>query len=737
MWNDALVPHIAAAFLKGIERLKEKEFLQFRLIEYIPLPSDFNHNRYCKRIVEHIICGAKSMNILRSRTGEWISPNQAVITSTEVIDGTPLFDDEDIRRFHNRLSRKFVSREYRQTGLLEELGCIRFTSHDVRLMIQRRDFAFPEKSNEWIAKLFIYLFQSVKNDRDHLLNLRFLKARTADGRTVWLSRKDHIVLSNPIIKVPEFIELTTLDADFEAAIRMDSHAKYFLDARLGVHQISYAYIVQQIISAHRTLTGNSECAEILLHHARYLYQNGIGVDFGWAPFNQFRLKLQSGFHFLNHKNGHDIAANLVQDTEFDIGYGRQCRLSEIASPRIRILSAQYNSMPKLLTFFAIPKFPALSIDDELSDFFKLDLAPATRGDNHLLHLLVEEELWTNVPIPTRTALYSELRKIRVRCTDGTFQPLETCFLPTSELAPLLYCTNILDLVDPDDRKWAGLKSLGVTLQPDAKLYLGKLRQLKGQTISDIAAFKDDVIATYIALLKYYREEDKKLVWFIAIVFGTNLSDTFNQDSLLLTKVVGETPTWMRPLDVLKHVPSFCGHTMRFDVPCLTATPKNTLCEILSINAWDDEQHLLAELEAFQRRGPLVSQESCQYVFVALKHLHLKRTSPTPFWINQILQLPIFPIKNPDGTSSFGAPDDRVFVADSPSLNHHIVDQVRVLDFCGQDIYAVLPLLRLLPLNFISLFETSKRVQIGGTTSLHATANYLLRQSKGHIARSCR
>jgi len=675
------------------------------------------------------------MSILRSRTGEWISPNQAMITPTEaIIDETPLFDDEDISRFHIRLSRKFVSSKYHQTSLLEELGCIRFTNYDIRLIIQRRDFPFSEKSNGWIAKLFIYLSQSVKSDRDHLLNQKFLKTHTGDGRTVWLSRKDHVVLSNPIIKVPEHIDLTTLDADFEAAIHKDPQAKYFLDARLGIHQISYAYIVQQIISAHRALTRYSECVEILLRHARYLHQNGIGgVNFGWGPFDQFRSKLQSGFHFLDHENGHDIAANLVQDTEFDVGDGRQCRLSDIGSTRVHILNAQYNSMPKLLTFFAIPRFPALVISNRLSDFFKLDLAPATQGDNRLLHLLMDEELWTNVPILMRTALYSELRQIRVRCTDGTFQPLETCFLPTSELAPLLYCTNTLDVADPDNVKWTLLKSFGVTLQPDVKLYLGKLRELKGQTISDIAIFKEDVMATYIALLNYYRKEEQKLIWFVSVVFRTDFSDAFNQDSLLLMKVVGKNATWMRPLDVLTNIPSFCVYTTRFEVHYLTATHKNALCEILNVKTWNDERHLHAELEAFQQCGLPVSQESCHYVFMALKRLELK-TSPTPFWINQVLQLPIFPIRNPDGTRSFGSLDDDVFVPNSPSLNHHIVDQVRVLDFCGEDIYAVLPLLRLCPVIFISLFETDRDVQIGGTTSLHATANYLLRKARAHIAR---
>jgi hypothetical protein len=516
-WNNALVDRIAETFLKGIERLKKMEALKFRLIEYIPVPSDFSHNAYCQQIVNRIISSLKEMDILWSRRGEWISPVHAFMTPPEFIaDRTPLFDDDDINLvLRSYPLRKFISDEYTQNSLLQILGCISLNWHNVRQMIQRRDFPFSEKSNECLAKLFGYLSRSISGDKDHLLQLKFLKSRKVDESIVWLSRTDHVVFPDTI-KVPDYIDLTTLDPDFTAAILRDENAKYFLTARLGITEISYGYIVTQIIKAHNDIArGNlQDCAQILMHHAQYLAEIGFRTNLEWNPFQQFQFKLKSGFRFLDHKDDHDIAANVVQDTEFDIGGGRKCRLSQANSPRIRLLNSRYAPMIKFLSFFDIPRFPPLATGDRLSDFYK-DLAPITQGDNRLLYLLIEHELWGTLSLSTKNKLYSELRLLDAKCENGTLQALESCYLRSHKLAQFLVPgMNILDLADPDHAKWESLKNFGVMLLPDAKYYLEKLRQLKSsQSVSDIPTFKAEVTKTYSALLNFYAAEDQMLIRF--------------------------------------------------------------------------------------------------------------------------------------------------------------------------------------------------------------------------------
>jgi hypothetical protein len=515
-WNNALVDRIAKTFLKGIERLKKMESLKFRLIEYIPVPADFTHNEYCKQIVDRIISGLKHIEILWSRSGMWISPSCALITPSEFfVDGTPLLGDDDIVRSHP--SRIFISSKYvAETPLLRILGCIPLNLHNVRQIIQRRDFPWSEKSNEWLTKCFVYLSRTIGNDRDHLLQLKFLKSRKADGSIVWLSRTDHVVLPTSTIKVPDYIDLATLDSDLNSTILQNHTARYFLTARLGVTEISYGYIVIQIINTHKAIARHQDCAQILMNHAQYLFETGFKTDLGANPFQQFRAKLQSAFRFLDHKDGHDIAANVVQDAEFDIGHGRKCRLSQIDSHRISRLNSEYASMTKLLLFFDIPRFPPLATSDSLSPFYEVDLAPLTQGDNRLLHLLMDRDLWKLLPASMKNKLYSQIRRLEAKCEDGTFHSLETCFLRTSQVASLLIPgMNVLDLAEPDDAKWELLMHFGVTLLPDAKLYLEKLRQFKSsQVVPDaISTFREEVTQTYVALLKYYKVEDQKLMRF--------------------------------------------------------------------------------------------------------------------------------------------------------------------------------------------------------------------------------
>lgn len=511
-WNKALAKRIAGTFITGLERIKETDAFTFRLIEYIPLPAEFSHNQYCSKIAKHILNGIKTEKILRSESREWISPMQATLAPDDL---TSVFDDADLEALKLSPPPKFVSESYTEKSLLLTLGCRLLEGKDVRQIIQRQSFDFSVRSNECIAKLFIFLNGFIHGDKDSLLNLNFIKARNAYGKEVWLSRRDHVATQSNIT-LPKYVQLTTLDPDFESTICRYPVAEYFLQARLGITELPYAYIVQQILSAHNQTRPNSLYVEMLLHHAQYLSENGIQSAFEWDnPFARFRGKLQKGFHFLNHANGHDLAENLFQDSVINIGGGRQYRLAETL-PR-RTLNSLYNSMPELITFFDIPKFPPISSGEKLSSFY-VDVAQATSADNLLLHLLTEKEIWagwTGLSSSTKETVSKEIRTIAVKCTSGSLHPLETCYLPTSELSPLLLSNdmNVLDVPEPDDAKWKVLKTFGVTLQPDAKLYLSKLKQLKQQSSqSDGPKFSKELKTIYMALPRLCQtDEEKRLI----------------------------------------------------------------------------------------------------------------------------------------------------------------------------------------------------------------------------------
>jgi hypothetical protein len=170
-WNITLAKRIAETFITGLERLKEMKAFTFRLIEYIPLPAEFTHNPYCANIAKNILDGIKIKTILRSKSGDWISPNQGTLAP----DGlASLFDDADLAALNSYWPPpKFVSESYTQKDLLRKLGCRVLDWQDVRQIIQRHVFDFSVRPKEAIAKLFIYLNGQIKHDKDHLLNLRF------------------------------------------------------------------------------------------------------------------------------------------------------------------------------------------------------------------------------------------------------------------------------------------------------------------------------------------------------------------------------------------------------------------------------------------------------------------------------------------------------------------------------------------------------------------------------------
>jgi hypothetical protein len=211
---------------------------------------------------------------------------------------------------------------------------------------------------------------------------------------------------------------------------------------------------------------------------------------------------------------------------------------------------------------------------------------------------------------------------------------------------------------------------------------------------------------------------------------TDFRDAFNRDELLLWEVDSVSISWIRPSGVLINVPPFVQYTRRFPDLNLKAMQKNAFCEILGIENWDDERHLYVELSNFQLSDPTVSPETCRYIFLAFKQFASHVSDTLLSWITQQR---VFPIRNPDSTKSFACCDESIFVPDSAPLNKYIEDRVRILDFGGKDVYTLLPLLRHLPLKFISSYEAHD-VQIGGIPSQHSTANILLQESRNPLAR---
>lgn len=131
----------------------------------------------------------------------------------------------------------------------------------------------------------------------------------------------------------------------------------------------------------------------------------------------------------------------------------------------------------------VRKLPFLLDQSRVSKFFTHDLAPKRQGDNRLLYLLAEPEIWDGINYANKAAIQNELQKVTAFCEDKCLRDLRQCYLRTRELTALLTPEmNALQLSDPNNGKWRFLQDLGVTIRPNLKLYLDKLRWLKAGSI---------------------------------------------------------------------------------------------------------------------------------------------------------------------------------------------------------------------------------------------------------------
>lgn len=171
------------------------------------------------------------------------------------------------------------------------------------------------------------------------------------------------------------------------------------------------------------------------------------------------------------------------------------------------------------------------------------------------------------------------------------------------------------------------------------------------------------------------------------------------------------------------------------------TLSGSLANLLAVPIWSDKKYLEHELQRFQNSESTPSNLS-RYIYQCILRLVIfvpapqERSSNCPEWIQNILKLAVFPITNPDQSHDRGALHDRTFVPDSPLLNKILSTKVRLLDFRGEDVSKLFPLLRWAnsSLSYLSTYDDEKYLQIEGQESIYTEAMDLLSRSKKYDAR---
>jgi hypothetical protein len=416
--------------------------------------------------------------------------------------GTPFFPEEDLR-FLGSGFWSYLAPDYSTPArmrVLHALGCKTFGPDQIREIVSHREFHFTTKSTEWIARFFQFLEEWKLRPSDTLLTLPFLKV--ASG--TWMKKAANVVIQMPNLPLPPQVSLQALDPEFVATLRKNHHAFNFLTNVLGVREATHVVIVDRILYAQKNVLRSNPA--VLEAHARYLSSH-------WPKFREqlsphSRARLVQEFKFLDSNWNHGTAKDMTQNTQLDTGTGSKYRLVDIQSSRVRILNRLYGDLfSDFIQTFSIRALPPLRSRYELNDFYRRDLAPSETGDNRLLTVLMEPQLWDGVP----SSMAQDCGKIGVMCRNG-LKPLKSCYIATQELAPLLTDDmNVLVVADPDSSKWHRLAGMGVTFEPDAKLFVDQLMRLKKTFQSSDMTRVDSIYQSLVKHLQGGTNKDREFV----------------------------------------------------------------------------------------------------------------------------------------------------------------------------------------------------------------------------------
>ena len=487
-WNRELGIKIAGSFMKAIPGLKKIPSIVTRFIEYIPNPEDLVYDRFLQQIAQRIVQNLKTEPILLSRGEEWITPSEAMIVPPEfIIAGEPLFDEDTLNEFtessppYRYLSAGAAYTTSRCQMVLKVLNCQTFSIEIVLQIVKHPLFAFSQMPESWLPMFFVVLYKLSPQNNSRFLDLPFLKLQNGE----WASRATSIYIPNSWVALPDQIDLDTLDPAFWDAIEKYPYASRFLTNSLGLKKLTNERVIETIINYHIKIgKGPSNISStVLLEHAQYLSElipEVLELSPNWLKM----LKLS--FHLFDRAGRPSPNNEIVLDGVFKWS-GGEYLLSSINSNAVRILHEDYTKHNGLMTFInsclQVRKLPSLLDQSRASKFFTHDLAPKRQGDNRLLYLLAEPEIWDGIDDYNKAAIRNELQRVTAFCEDKCLRDLRHCYLRTRELTALLTPEmNALQLFDPNNAKWRFLQDLGVTIRPNLKLYLGKLRWLKAGSI---------------------------------------------------------------------------------------------------------------------------------------------------------------------------------------------------------------------------------------------------------------
>jgi hypothetical protein len=492
--------HFVAALSTDLKSQKE---IGVRLIEYIPDPRDFSYNHFHEEIAQNIVRRARREKILLSRSGTWIRADTAILLPADFIDEYgPLFTEDDMNTFLD--SPLYYINEGSSTKFeqaLSVLDCRIFDHQDVHHIITNPHFRFSKMPQAWFVRWFRFLFLNIQHWHAHIGDYRFLKLQ--DGTFTFTSPTQPVYLPSSKVSVPDRVDARILDRVFYDSVLSDADAKYFLTQSLGLSVFTDTIAVEKIVDYHILLARSTVQVphRVLIDHAKYLRERQRILD---DLSISRRNALIVSFQLMDAGNSRGPSSQITRNCVVEWCNGTFA-LSDIPSTNVRFLHQDYhargleNFVWEFLTLSRYP--PLLDSNIRLAAFYREDMSPQTLGDNRILYLFTTSEM-----LSSGSDYVRQLGKLKVFCQDKSLRELKHCWLPSTELKDFMNGLEHLgpmpwlDVSQPDHQKWKCLKDTGLTIIPDFKLYIQKLRRIK-DTLLKTASLRKEVQKIYVELEK--------------------------------------------------------------------------------------------------------------------------------------------------------------------------------------------------------------------------------------------
>lgn len=484
-WNLSLLRGIVPSFLAAVDHFLQDPRLEFSWFRFIP--------RHVQEpfvfVADTILAQLKKKPIIRSADGLLYPPTTFVILPKRYRDQkrVPIIPERFLGSRGMYLPETYNI--VQDSSFFSILGIREFNDEDfvASLALMGREVETREEDwHEQVARVLQQVQRLKKSNRGGVLNLpihsKILSLRLLpldSGSWLQATFSRDCVFDPKKAQIPADLGLKVLSSQ----IQPGTDRYRFLES-IGVRQADPQLIAQKILGSTQSLSPAS-----LVNHAYFIFQHRYSLP----GSSIFKLRIAS------HRGIPCSSKDLYWDLP---------ELRQIMPPVINYVHPAYLAVCSdserddwlrwLTTTFEFHKVPRVIDGKPSPELLAMSHSMPTEG-----FLRVLERYWREWRFST--VGMTQLSAIAMTCNDGAIHPLKSTALHRSTLAtfPLLH---FLPIEGADDPKWDFLDFLGVTVRPNAAMYLKALMELQSTGCMDV----DQVIPIYKQLDARFGEDPESI-----------------------------------------------------------------------------------------------------------------------------------------------------------------------------------------------------------------------------------